>query len=528
MRHGPEHDIFVHAFTAAKLSVQVTTTCGALHGASEVTDHGMADSWPRQAVDRIDLGPLTRWYGVHSRSLRMFRGLAGSGTLVVAVGPCVLLLALPFISDPALALAATVALAVAMLVGILAIHGYESVAAGSLWAIRSAIVMLAALAAMRIVVVGDALAQARWRWEITVPVLMGMALNLTVLWLLVRGLLPVARLSRNAERELFRIHVRERAGFFRPIAGLVQDMCRMGGLVVPPNGRKSDRLAVCAALAAFALEGSVYYAYLQAGFNLSRHARKLDATDFPVAAAMALLAAGPLITLALGRACFALSRQLRSFALRRSLATAAELQRDDVRPPVAFLRSFRDDQVALAEAPIPLALKFFDSGVEVRTLEALVVRTMTSIGPVIAIGNPADQRPPLGAARNYLQDADWRLVVRSLIMEARLVVVGLDDTGGVQWELAELAASGALWKTVVIVPPVPIEVQRRYLRALAEAVKRPITICSAGMNTIGVLFGAGERVMSLVSRRVSELEYDVAVRLAMHWNAADQFAAKNN
>jgi hypothetical protein len=216
-------------------------------------------------MDRIELGPLVAVYGLHSRSLRVLRGLAGNGVLVVVVGPCVVLFVLPFLSSPADAVILAGVLLAAMWLGLMAIASYESLAAGSLSAIRCTIVVALTLAASRLALVGIAVAESGW--ELAWLAAMGMVLNLAVLWLVVQGLLPLAWRDRQFERDLFRAPVRERSSFFLPFASLAGDMCRMAGLVVPPHRWRADGLTAIAALAAFGLEGSVYYAYLQAGFN---------------------------------------------------------------------------------------------------------------------------------------------------------------------------------------------------------------------------------------------------------------------
>ncbi|RZL86245.1 MAG: hypothetical protein EOP82_30565 [Variovorax sp.] len=467
----------------------------------------------------INLDRLVQVYGPFSRSLRVFRGLAGAGVLVLVLGPLIVLGVLPILPGLQEALILIGITSVMMFFGLMAIDVYESLAACSRSAIRSTMTFMGALALAKLALSFHAIFDGGGRWQVALPVVLGTGLNLAVSWLIVRGLWPLASGQRAFERELFSSRTRERAGFLRPFHALVGDVCRMAGLVIPRGQHRVDRTVVAAALGAFALEGSVYYSYLQAGWNVSKNAHKLAALDAPgIILAVAFTIVGPAITLAIGRLFFALSRRLRSLALRRSLKTATELRRDDLRPPILFLRSFRDDQVSLSEAPLPFALRFFDPGVEAQTLEALVIRSMAPIGPVIAIGNPADTLPPLGAARSYLENEDWQGVIRFLIAEARIVVISLDDTPGVQWELREIAAQDALRKTLAILPPRFTDRQHQYLRILADALasaRTPIGIAS--VHTIGFLFADSGRVVSIDAGRSSELEYDLALRLVEPW-----------
>jgi hypothetical protein len=64
--------------------------------------------------------------------------------------------------------------------------------------------------------------------------------------------------------------------------------------------------------------------------------------------------------------------------------------------------------------------------------------------------------PPFGVWRTYLHDATdaaWQAEVARLAQAARAIVMVVDDTGGVLWELRHLAASRLLHKTLFIAPP---------------------------------------------------------------------------
>src|ERR1700733_9080082 len=56
------------------------------------------------------------------------------------------------------------------------------------------------------------------------------------------------------------------------------------------------------------------------------------------------------------------------------------------RPPILFLRAFRDDQVSLAAARLPLLMRLIDPGSIGGSLEELIVQEYTGLGPVVAIG----------------------------------------------------------------------------------------------------------------------------------------------
>jgi hypothetical protein len=116
-----------------------------------------------------------------------------------------------------------------------------------------------------------------------------------------------------------------------------------------------------------------------------------------------------------------------TFAARRRMAPdGRELLTRDQRPPILYLRRFDDDQ---EESRNP------DSGGFIfGTLEERLIRAMRRYGPVVALGPAGERLPPLGAARMYVDDADWRRTVCDLAAKARLVVLRPAVKEAVLWE----------------------------------------------------------------------------------------------
>src|SRR5262249_16005075 len=127
---------------------------------------------------------------------------------------------------------------------------------------------------------------------------------------------------------------------------------------------------------------------------------------------------------------------------------------------------------------------FFDPGTVAGTLEELIVRDLAYLGPVVAIGNPSDQLPALGAARKYCQGDEWHEVVQSLMDEAIMIVVGADLSEGLPWEIATIRRKGIVGKTTFILPPGGIAdkgVLLSLLRLLWRSgdARSTISLCSA-------------------------------------------------
>jgi hypothetical protein len=103
---------------------------------------------------------------------------------------------------------------------------------------------------------------------------------------------------------------------------------------------------------------------------------------------------------------------------------ADTLRRADPRQQILFLRSFLDEKKALKKYRRAYT-----------TEEELVAKVMQQYGPFVAIGNPADQLPQLGAARVVVPNASWQEYVRSELRRSSFVLVRLGSSPGILWEL---------------------------------------------------------------------------------------------
>jgi hypothetical protein len=138
---------------------------------------------------------------------------------------------------------------------------------------------------------------------------------------------------------------------------------------------------------------------------------------------------------------------------QQSTHPLVEMQKIDARPPVLFLRAFRDDQIPLAEPKRTLFGRLVDLGRPHTNLDLLLLELGTPYGPVVALGNPTDRLPPYGAARGYFDHKTWQDSVRQLAAESTAIVICLDDTEGIWWEVTHLAEQGRLNKTLFVVHP---------------------------------------------------------------------------
>ena len=139
-------------------------------------------------------------------------------------------------------------------------------------------------------------------------------------------------------------------------------------------------------------------------------------------------------------------------ARRLARTTYADIQDFDRRPAVLFLRPFRDDQVRLRSPGLMRNIFTVEHGTVL--LDHLLVEEFAWLGPVIAIRNPRDKhRQPFGAARIDASDDDWREVVAQLARSAGQIVIVVDDSPGVQWEVDLLTGEAFQAKTLFLRAP---------------------------------------------------------------------------
>ncbi|MES1201724.1 MAG: hypothetical protein ABUS57_09795 [Pseudomonadota bacterium] len=148
----------------------------------------------------------------------------------------------------------------------------------------------------------------------------------------------------------------------------------------------------------------------------------------------------------------------------------------DDRKPILFLRNFTQDQ---RKAPVQTANGFLGwlTGIgRARTLDEILLEHASPYGPVIAIGDPNDPLPPLGAARIFVSHDDWRGVVSGLAASAQAIIMCPTSTEGVRWELDHLVSSGAQPRTIYLASAhLPPEETSRLFAAIAG---EPITASS--------------------------------------------------
>jgi hypothetical protein len=146
-------------------------------------------------------------------------------------------------------------------------------------------------------------------------------------------------------------------------------------------------------------------------------------------------------------------RAIERVQLGRLRFSLEELQKIDRRPPVLFLRAFGDDQVMLRNPRLPHLGRVLEFGRRRTNLDEMLLAEATPYGPLVALGNPADRFPPYGAARKYFDNMTWQQAVEGLARESSVIVLCVDATDGIWWEVEHIALTRQFAKTLFLVHP---------------------------------------------------------------------------
>ncbi len=238
---------------------------------------------------------------------------------------------------------------------------------------------------------------------------------------------------------------------------------------------------------------------------------------------------------------------LMSFALFSHLARrsrqprAAALLTADPRAPMLFLRRFSDDGVATWPSG---KVSQFRSSYPVR-LEEVCATVASEFGPFVAIGEPGERLPQLGAARDYCSENEWQDVVSTWLDRALMVIAIAGSSDWLCWELRSLVEKKHLDRLMLLLPPKgfslkmgsfprpkkqaqkPSSVGSQEFLALDRATRwKSVKGCFAGTRweqelegvdvrkAIAILF-RDDGLLVINSRRNLEYDYTIAVLLAL-------------
>jgi hypothetical protein len=219
------------------------------------------------------------------------------------------------------------------------------------------------------------------------------------------------------------------------------------------------------------------YALMMLGLGVLGLVRMVPDREWGTAPTYGAIVGGSIVAVGVGTVGRNLSRK------GRKLRAAAVVARptSDPRRPIVYLRRFADDEKV---ADAHLHQGFF----QLRTEEEQIAVELNRIGPFVAIGDPKESLPDLGATRIYVGDGDWQARVFELMASARLVVLRVSSTTGVRWELQQAVSRLPPERLLLFVP----KGRRRYPAVKAvcdDFLARPLPALPWRPTGIGTLQG---------------------------------------
>jgi hypothetical protein len=119
-----------------------------------------------------------------------------------------------------------------------------------------------------------------------------------------------------------------------------------------------------------------------------------------------------------------------------------------------YLRSFKLDEHVVSEFK-PFFTRFLPAPSIKNTLELTIVKSVYNYSALIAVGNPNDTLPPLGAIREYLSEEDWRPFVMTEIGAAERILFQCGPSQHTKWESEQIISTKSVEKLVLVFPAEP-------------------------------------------------------------------------
>ncbi len=241
---------------------------------------------------------------------------------------------------------------------------------------------------------------------------------------------------------------------------------------------------------------------------------------------------GVVLNLGLAWLLFVVARVFLALSNRALVRSADRVREVDTRAPILYLRSFRNDRLPVRGAREAGILSLFDPAKERLRLEELIVRRLDAIGPVVAIADPKVRIPPFGAARKMAGDQDWHQLVTAYMAEAAAVVVLMDFTENLKWEMERLVERGHIRNTWFLFPPVTDRAHYRQMVDIAAEVvfagkANPFEQLPSGLD-VCALVAHDEQTLIAASRTKTLADYDIVLQRLSELATRPAVGARDN
>jgi len=164
---------------------------------------------------------------------------------------------------------------------------------------------------------------------------------------------------------------------------------------------------------------------------------------------------------------------------KKHAPSADEILAKDYRPPVIYLRSFRED--GTRSAKLTWVFTPFPTYITQPTYEEQISGYFRKIGPFITLSGSGYGPPEVGAARLMTKEENWRQTFEDLIHRCSLIVFRAGDSESLLWELNQLVARIDSRKVIIYLqigeeddPGVQQARYNKFRRVTASVFPRPL------------------------------------------------------
>jgi hypothetical protein len=223
---------------------------------------------------------------------------------------------------------------------------------------------------------------------------------------------------------------------------------------------------------------------------------------------------------------------LLTYSKRLRAPNALTVMEHETRAPILLLRAFQDDNAPVQNsAPLgdwrQIASRFgVDRSI---SFEEMLYDLFSNCGPVIAIGRPNEQLPPLGSARFWVRNDRtdrWKEVVEMLLFEAKrtiLIMGHLPGRKGLTWEAEKVLSLSTPEKAVLVMPPINEEEAKNRWESYRELPNVQLPPFQGGELAAGFSPDRGCQVVRLANKKRERDE--AAYREAFRVPARSRFRA---
>lgn len=223
-------------------------------------------------------------------------------------------------------------------------------------------------------------------------------------------------------------------------------------------------------------------------------------------AAVAFLAGSPLLLS---------SRAMYRSAERYFQHNADYILKQDDRKRILLLRSHEQDLLTI-EPRIGSLLSLKTRS----TLEEIIALELKMHGPFVALGNNDEEKPPLGANRQYFNNQSWKDIVSIQMANSRFIVLVIGLTEGVIWEIKRAIELDVVSKLIIVFPYIDIEIQSQHWDLLSELFSE--TRWGQGFSdlrqnkTLFLLFSNNGEVIEITGNKDNQLSYEIGMVFSLY------------